>query len=171
MERRTDLGSDHHAPNTPRTRKGPATYPWPMSASRLAKVLDQEMIERSGTTIASAVTSDADLAVRRGADVAAELGGRLLVRYMLRRQLGLFSGGSTDRHFVTPTPLSPVALRSFLALPSVTDSRRFAMLIDPAAVDLIQGPRWVRGGDGIEYLLPHGFPSRALPLAWELEVT
>jgi hypothetical protein len=45
------------------------------------------------------------------------------------------------------------------------------MLIDPAAVDLIQGPRWVRGGDGIEYLLPHGFPSRALPLAWELEVT
>jgi hypothetical protein len=45
------------------------------------------------------------------------------------------------------------------------------MLIDPAAVAEVQGPHWVRGGDGIEYVLPKGFPSNAVLLGWEIEVT
>jgi hypothetical protein len=141
-----------------------------MPASRLARVLDQEMIERAGTAIASAMTPDADLPLRRGVEVSSELGGRFLVRYMTRRQLGLFSGGSTGQHFVTPTPLSHSEVRAVLALPAVAQPRPFAMLIDPAKVADIRGPRWIRGGDGIEYLLPSGFPANALPLAWEIEI-
>jgi hypothetical protein len=75
-----------------------------VSASRLAKILDQEMIEGAGIDIASARTPPEDLPVRAGTEVSAELGGRLLIRYMLGPQLGKFAGGSTDRHFVTPTP-------------------------------------------------------------------
>jgi hypothetical protein len=129
------------------------------------------MIERAGTHIASATTLDGDLPVRTGAEVAVELGGRFLLRYMLRRQLGDFAGGSMDKHFVTPTPVSARDAGSFLALPSVAERRRYVMLIDPAAIAEIQGPRWVRGGSGIEYLLPNGFPQAALLLGWEIEVT
>lgn len=142
-----------------------------MGASRLAKILDQEMIERSGTKIASALTPDGALPIRPGADVAAELGGRFLIRYMVKKQLGSFISGSADLHFVTPTPLSPDAVRPFLALPAIAVPRRWAMLIDPLHVAEIQGPRWIRGGDGIEYLLPNGFPPAALPLPSEIEVT
>jgi hypothetical protein len=143
-----------------------------VSASRLAKILDQEMIERNGGSIAPATTLDRDLPPRPGMAIADEIGGRLLIRYMLRRQLGMFLKGSTDRHFVTPTPLSPGAVRPFLALPAVAEPRPYAMLVDPAAIGIIQGPRWVRGGDGIEYLLPDGFPEQALVLpSGEIEVT
>jgi len=141
-----------------------------MGASHLATILDQEMLERIAP-IAPRDTRDAALPLRRGLDVADELGGRLLVRYMLARQLGQFGGGSTVRHWVTPTPISPSVVCSFLALPAPNEPRPFAMLIDPAAVAEIQGPRWVRGGAGIEYLLPIGFPASALPLGWELNVT
>jgi hypothetical protein len=71
-----------------------------VSSSRLAKVLDQEMIERNGGSIAPATTLDRDLPPRPGMAIADEIGGRLLIRYMLRRQLGMFLKGSTDRHFV-----------------------------------------------------------------------
>ena len=142
-----------------------------MGSSRLAKILDQEMVEARGAAIASAVTDDSDLPIRSGADVFEEIGGRLLVRYMVFRQLGQFAGGSNSRHWVTPTPLSVEAVGPFLALPSIAEPRKYAMLINPSAVPQIQGPRWVRGGDGIEYLLPNGFPASALAVAWEIEVT
>ena len=141
-----------------------------MSASRLARILDQEMLERAGGSIAAATTPESALPRRPGRDVLTELGGRYLIRYMLRRQLGQFAAGSTDRHFVTPTPLTRLDVRSFLALPAVSDPRPFAMLIDPGEVSVILGPRWVRGGSGIEYLLPEGFPPAALVLGWEIEV-
>ena len=141
-----------------------------MSASRLAKILDQEMIERAGTTIAPATTLDAHLPRRAGSDVSRELGGRFLIRYMLHRQLGSFRGGSTAKHFVTPTPLSVASVGPYLALPSVSEPRPFALLIDAAAVTVVQGPRWVRGGDGIEYLLPDGFRPDALALPWEIQI-
>jgi hypothetical protein len=136
----------------------------------LAKTLDQLALETRGVVIAPAMTPDSALPVRRGSDVAVELGGRLLVRYMLRRQLGSFAGGSVSKHYVTPTPLSSDGLGSFLALPSVTERREFVMLIDPKAVPEVLGPRWVLAGEGIEYLLPNGFPPHALALPWEIEV-
>jgi hypothetical protein len=141
-----------------------------MSAGLLARTLDQEMLERAGVSIHSAITPDVALPIRRGDEVSLELGGRLLVRYMLRRQLGLFAGGSSDKHYVTPTPLSQSDAPSFLALPVVAERRSFAMLVDPREIDEIQGPRWVRGGNGIEYLLPSGFRPSAVLLGWEIEI-
>jgi hypothetical protein len=55
-----------------------------MTATPLGVTLDQEMLERAGVTIASRITLDKDLPIRHGHKVAHELGGRLLVRYLLR---------------------------------------------------------------------------------------
>jgi hypothetical protein len=44
------------------------------------------------------------------------------------------------------------------------------MLLNPAEVDEIQGPRWVRAGSGIEYVLPNGFPSSAVLLGWPIQI-
>jgi hypothetical protein len=141
-----------------------------VSAVQLATTLDQEMIEGAGTPIASALTPTTALPTRAGRDVARELGGRFLVRYMLDRQVGRFASGSTDLHYVTPTPLSVDDVRSVLALPAATEPRRYAMLIDPSKVPEIKGPRWVRAGTGLEYLLPTGFPASAILLGWEIAI-
>ena len=141
-----------------------------MGAGRLATVLDQEMIEGRGGTIAARSIADAALPPRSGADVAAELQGRFLVRYMLRSQVGDYGGGSTDKHWVTPTPLCTREIPSFLTIPNPLGRRTHAMLLDPAAITEILGPRWVRGGTGIEYLLPKGVPAAAVLFGWEIEV-
>jgi hypothetical protein len=141
-----------------------------MPAGHLATNLDQEMLERHGISIAPRTTLDAALPLRTGPDVAMELGGRYLLRYLSRDQLRHFVNGSTVPHWVTPTALSPSEAGPFLALPHPDKPRRYVMLIDPSAITQIRGPRWVRGGVGIEYLLPVGFPSNALPMPFELEV-
>jgi hypothetical protein len=138
---------------------------------RLATVLDEELIAANGGVIMPGATPDGAMPLRTGAEVSAEIGGRLLVRYMLRGQLGRFLNGTTDRTFVTPTPLSVRDVGSYLALPSVLQPRKWAMLIDPKFVDQVQGPRRVRGGAGIEYWFPNGFPPEALTaVPWEIEV-
>jgi len=128
------------------------------------------MLERVGVTIASRTTLDKDLPIRHGYEVAQELGGRLLVRYMLRDQVRLFGAGSTNTHCVTPTPLARKDTVPVLALPVPDRGRPFAMLLNPAEVDEIQGPRWIRGGSGIEYVLPNGFPSSAVLLGWPIQI-
>ena len=84
------------------------------------------MLHRAGTIIAAAQTPEASLQLRSGNDVSQELGGRLLVRYMLRKQVGQFASGSSVKHFVTPTPLARTDIGSVLALPNVTVPRRWA---------------------------------------------
>jgi hypothetical protein len=56
--------------------------------SRLATVLDHEMLEVRGVIIASRLTPDDELPRKDGKDVADELGGRYLLRYMLPHQTG-----------------------------------------------------------------------------------
>jgi hypothetical protein len=142
-----------------------------VSVGRLATVLDEELIAAHGGEIKPGTTPDTAMPLRSGAAVSAELGGRLLVRYMLRDQVGRFQYGTTDRTFVTPTPFSARDVGSYLALPNVRQPRKWAMLIDPKLVDEVQGPRRVRGGAGIEYWFPNGFPAEALTaVAWEIEV-
>jgi hypothetical protein len=139
--------------------------------SRLATVLDEELIAANGGVIVPGTTPENAMPLRTGAAVSAEIGGRLLVRYMLRNQVGKFTNGTTDRTFVTPTPLSVRDVGSYLALPQVLHPRRWAMLIDPKLVDQVKGPRRVRGGAGIEYWFPNGFPPEALTtVPWEIEV-
>lgn len=142
------------------------------SVSWLATVLDQEMLEVArNVAIAPRPTPDAQLPRKTGSQVSAELGGRYLLRYLLPQQVGTYRRGSTQRHWATPTPYAPEETVSWLALPSPTQARLFVLLLDPAKIDDIWGPRWVRFGKGIEYLLPRGFPDGALALPWELPVT
>ena len=122
-------------------------------------------------TIASRSVSDSSLTAKDGGAVAKELGGRLLIRYMLWDQVAQFTGGSTVAHWVTPTPLSIGDLSRTLALPAPRRRRKWAMLLDPREIPEVLGPRWVRWGHGIEYVLPTGFPAAAIASRWEIEVT
>ena len=141
------------------------------SCSRLATVLDQEMLETSrNRRIAARSVPDGKLLERSGEDVAAELGGRYLLRYMMAHQVGQYADGSEDRHFATPTPYAPDDVTSWLYLPRPTGKRPFVMLLNPAKIPRILGPRWVRLGNGIEYILPAGFPKEAIVGGWEMEV-
>lgn len=139
-------------------------------ASRLAITLDEEMLHSSGTTIYPGITAPSSLPKKTGAQVSKELGGRLLLRYLLATQIGIFYGGSNKLHFVTPTPIAPADTVSILALPAPGTSRDFAMLLDPKQIPDIWGPRYVRAGQGVEYLLPSGFPQSALVLPWEVQI-
>ncbi len=143
-----------------------------MGSSRwLATVLDQEMLERvRGIVIAARTVPDDALPTRRGPDVAAEIGERYLLRYMLPQQVGQLRRGTSDPQFVTPTPLAPEATVPWLFLPRPEEARVFVMALDAARVPEIKGPRWVRCGPGIEYLLPGGFPPDAIVWPWEMQV-
>jgi hypothetical protein len=142
------------------------------TSSWLATLLDQEMLEvQQAAAIASRGTPDSQLQRRSGADVARELGNRYLLRYLLPHQLGQFQNGSSGKHCLTPTPYSPEETISWLALPQPTEPRTYVMLLDPARISVILGPRWVRLGKGIEYVLPDGFPQDAIVFRWEVPVT
>ncbi|MEZ4501710.1 MAG: hypothetical protein R3C39_03725 [Dehalococcoidia bacterium] len=160
-------------------------------AAAAATKLDEEMLVRNisssgwtnGPAIAPSPTSDADLEQdykKSGADVAVEIGGRLLLKYLRRPEVGTYvTSGTVSRrlHYVTVTMYRAADLNSFLALPFPNVPREHLLLIDPAGIGEIWGPRWVRWGAGIEYLLPNGFTSDdvAIPntgpgLKWELEI-
>jgi hypothetical protein len=64
---------------------------------------------------------------RSGSEVATELGGRYLLRYLTRA-------------------------------------------LDPNQIPEVRGPRRVRLGGGLEYVLPKGFPASALVLPWPIPV-
>lgn len=140
------------------------------NASSLATTLDQEMLENRRVSIAGRTTPDADLPSKTGIEVAQELGNRYLLRYLVGHQVGRYVDGSDARHFVTPTAYSAAEAVSWLALPLPTQDRAFVLILDPAKVATIIGPRWVRCGKGIEYILPVGFPKEALAFAWEVQV-
>ncbi|WP_236666518.1 hypothetical protein [Nocardioides baculatus] len=133
-------------------------------------MLDQERIEVV-TPIASRLSSVEAMPDRAGIDVAFDLGDRYLVRYLVASQLTEFLGGSSRPHWVTPTPLSPVDVISWLALFAPTKPRHHLLLIDPAKVEAIRGPAWVRLGQGIEYYLPDGFPQEAIVDVGVLQVS
>ena len=148
------------------------------AASWLATMLDHEMLELARRVpIAPRSTTDRALETspkwnKSGAQVAAELGGRYLLRYLLRDQVGLYRDGSEDQHFVTPTPYTAGETVSWLALPAPHEERPFVMVLDPSKIDdELWGPRWVRLGKGIEYILPNGFPKQAVVLGWEQQVS
>ncbi len=121
-------------------------------------------------TIAASSVLNGTLPRRPGPDVAKELGDRYLLRYLLPHQVGAYTSGSTDPHWVTPTAYSPEETVSWLALPAPRFPRSYVLLLKPDGIPSIWGPRWVRFGGGIEYYLPLGFPATALAFPWEVEV-
>jgi hypothetical protein len=142
-------------------------------AGGLATTLDQEMLEvkhNPPVAIAARPTPDDQLPRKSGRQVSDELGGRYLLRYVLPHQVGLFRNGSPDMHWATPTPYSADETVQWLALPTPAQPRLFVMLLEPAQIAEVWGPRWVRFGKGIEYLLPNGFSRSALVFAWEVSI-
>jgi len=138
-----------------------------MSAGLLATRLDQKMIEQNCQISPASVPND-KLPIKSGITVSQELCGRYLVRYLLARDEGRFQRGSNERHWVTPTPYSSEDAIMHLALRRTKKERRSTLLLDPVFIPEILGPRWVEWGDGIEYILPHGFPARAV--VWEIKL-
>ena len=127
----------------------------------LATNLDAEMIRTGGHTIYRANTADSRLPTVAGNAVFDQLGGRWLMRYIRPYSLADYDPNSPRSHFdgpayVTPTPYSTDDVISWLALPPHLPAPNYAVLIDPRAVDAL-GPRWVRLGNGIEYVLPNGY--------------
>ena len=145
------------------------------ASSRIATQLDAEMLGLA-TSIAPPGTSYEDLQPVIG--LSTELGGRYLLRYVLTSQLGQLTSGTTRTQYVTPTPYAPEETISWLALPPASGAREWVLVLDPAALSDVRGPRWVRLGGGIEYVLPTGFPSNAVVAvgapptggAWELQI-
>jgi hypothetical protein len=106
---------------------------------------------------------------RPGADIAAELGGRYLLRYLIRKQHRKFTAGSASLQFVTPTPYSPTEVISWLALPT-TARREFALFLNATHLSDVRGPRRVLLGGGLEYILASGFPASAIVVGWPVPV-
>ena len=147
------------------------------TSSWLATWLDWEVIEVShkGRIYPSALPID-QLPLRTGSEVFNELGGRWLLRYVAEHQLGRFGSGSRDMHYTTPTPYAPSETVSYLALPLPHVPRSYVLALDPREIEHIRGPQWIRGARGIQYILPNGFPARAIVIpgdaggGWEMIV-
>src|SRR5690242_495674 len=92
------------------------------------------------------------LPLRPGDEVARELGGRLLYRYLSVDQA--HEPWSNQREgivtFVTPTPYAPQDLCHWLDLPAPDKLRTHVVRLDPAKIDWIQGPQWVGLGMGLQ---------------------
>lgn len=142
-----------------------------MTCSRLATTLDEVRLAAAPVMPVPFDTDDADLPKWTGREVSEHLGGRLLLRYLTPVQVGTMTGGTSDVQYVTPTPYAPDEAISWLALPAPTVPRQHALVLKPEVVDVILGPRVVRWGGGIEYLLPNGFPRTALHFAWEIRIS
>ncbi len=141
-----------------------------MSCGNLATKLDIEMLVKRGIHIYSSSTPDSLVLRRPGTEVADELCGRPLIRYLRKKDAGLYLHGDANRHFTTPTPYSSEDLTGFLNLPDPLLRRTHFLLIDPAKLPEIQGPRYIAWGGGIEFILPKGFSKDALINPWGLEV-
>jgi hypothetical protein len=95
--------------------------------------------------------------MRTGGQVADELAGRMLVRYVTEQH-----PPPASEAWLTPTPLGARGAGTILHLPHQVTTRHWVLVIDPARVGVIQGPRRVTMGQGIEYYLPHGYDAGAV---------
>lgn len=139
------------------------------TCSAIATRLDEEMLAVRPAVVYPSHPSLAAMPARSGPDVAAELGRRLLLRYLLRKQYRKFTTASTSPQFVTPTPYSPTEAVSWLALP--TPARRdFVLFLNPIHLSDVRGPRRVLLGGGLEYILASGFPAATIVVGWPVPV-
>lgn len=141
-------------------------------AARLAMTLDEEMLIRNGVTIVPPTTPDSKLP--HCIDLADQLSGRSLIKYVRTDDRHRYSVLSSITHFpgvhyLTPTPLCREAVTGALNLPPFA-TPRYALVLDPTKLTA-HGPRRIRGGSAIEYVLLNGFPADAIvPPGWPVEV-
>ena len=133
-------------------------------SSWVATTLDALMLNGR---IADAATPDASLPVRPGTEVAAELAGRMLLRYTA----DVRETARSTPTFVCPTPLSSDEVGHWLNLPRRDLERRYVLFLNPQYIGSVQGPRWCNMGQGIEYILPDGYTEVAIHgMPWVVEV-
>lgn len=109
------------------------------------------------------------LPVRTGVEVATELQGRPLLRYVTYE--GVHEQSHTGPTFVCPTAYAPADQVNWLALPRPELVRDYVLLLDPELIPSIKGPRWVSGGGGIEYVLPDGYgPEAVIVPGWAVPI-
>jgi hypothetical protein len=148
------------------------------AASVIAGWLDWEMLRTRKVIIAEAGEPAASLPMKRGEDVFAELGGRFLLHYLVRANLGRWLNGADRSIYTTPTPLAPRETLINLVLPGPQEPRQYFLMLDPREIPTIAGPQWVAAHTGIQYILPDGFPRSAIVVPgasrsedkWELVV-
>lgn len=142
------------------------------TCSRIATMLDVDMLAQNGATIGPLSTPDSKLGVPTQIQLTQQLGRRYLLRYLLPFQVVYFANGTSGlptsfvskTHYVTPTPFSPEEAAAWLALPVPDQLRPYVVLLDPRLIPhtvKVAGPRWVRWGGGIEYVLD-SFPTNAV---------
>ncbi len=146
------------------------------SSGFLATRVDTIMLEDRQVYPARAGLALAQLPLKSGTEVFQELGGRLLIKYLPERQVGLFNAGGSGMHYTTPTVYPANELNQWLLLPSPQRKRMYVLLLDPRRIAAIRGPQSVAGPGGIQYVLPDGFRRDAIVVpgapdgAWELEL-
>ena len=142
-------------------------------AVQFALMLDEEMLGLHGVAISRPWVPDHALPI--SANLASQLCGRYLIKYVRKRDRKRYSpplsgiATYTGVHYVTTTAICPDALSPMLNLPPLS-LPRYALILNPAQLT-VHGPRWVRGGRAIEYVLLNGFSSDAvIPPGWPVEV-
>lgn len=137
-----------------------------MSCAWVATELDTRMLRKS---IASTQVPLELLPLRKGEEVASELAGRALLRYVGDRNV--HENHHAGPTFVTPTPYGVNDLHAYLALPGPRTLRTHVVWLDPARLTAIRGPRWCDLGSGVEYILTEGYSSEAiLSPGWAVEI-
>jgi hypothetical protein len=137
----------------------------PSCADYLALSLDKRFLlarRRSSTADQPSIWDEdvtlEDMPPRTGHEVAEELAGRMLLRYVTEQHPPL----PTKDAWLTPTPLGVEGAAVILHLPYQVTERRWVLVIDPSKIEVIKGPRRVVNGQGIEYYLPHAYTAEAL---------
>ncbi len=142
-------------------------------AVRLALTLDEEMLAQRGVVVAEPWVADTDLPLCT--NLVGQLGGRYLLKYVRKedrsRYSPPFSGITTypGVHYLTPTAICREELIGTLNLPPLPPPK-FALILNPAYLQA-HGPRRVRSGQAIEYVLKNGFLSNAVVSpGWPVEI-
>lgn len=111
------------------------------TSSRLATILDSEMLRAKGVLSYPAGTPLTLMNPLSNVALATQLDGRYLLSYFSQAPQTLTAW--PNRTYVTPTPYSPEETVSWLALPNPSQPRGFVLLLNPAKLNNIYGPRWV----------------------------
>jgi hypothetical protein len=136
----------------------PTPAPVQSCACYLAVSLDLHFLQVRSAVIWPETADLDSMPLRTGAEVADELGGRLLVRYVTDQHVP----PSMSAVWTTTSAICAVCSGPILHLPAQVTHRHWVFIIDPAKVDAIKGPRRCIMGQGVEYILPNGYEAKAL---------
>jgi hypothetical protein len=126
------------------------------------------MLIQNGATIFPSRTPDSLLP--SCTDLVSQLGRRYLIKYVRKPDRYRYSVLSKVSHFsgvhyLTPTALCPDTIEAALRLPPFKIPQ-YALILDPSRLSAC-GPREIRGGKAVEYVLPNGYGVDAIvPPGW-----